>query len=258
MSEIWDGLKSSFHIETIWHKMREANHERRMAILKVAFTNGVLYTGSQHFFDYLLEGLSSRYCLSSLQIMGLHSIVFVLWTAPLYLLVLQLLNSRSYQQLKTSVDRGIKLTDFADELYRMVFVAVYLLEIYALSFTLSYFQVFGALLSKVLLAVMLAWLYALYSLDLQCQATLRKRLQMIEKRPLYWFGFGLPLSLLTAMLPFWKYAGCWALLFSLNVLSLEGGLQAENTEFRPRIFAVPLMTTDVLIRKLTRRQSQLT
>ncbi|KAI9016989.1 etoposide-induced protein 2.4-domain-containing protein [Gaertneriomyces semiglobifer] len=242
LSAVFQGIKDASQWPTAFLTLY-GSKTIRTQVLKCLLLNGVLFLGSMFLFDHLLFPLSQRLFtkkhnhtnISTTTAIPtlLSTLYYLLWIYPIYTISFivntvyyNTIAKRAYElhHVQTpkskshtttmNTNRNTTLTTLlSTEIYRSLLITNLLL----LSTVVYFVPIVGPMISF----VMACWVLAFYSFEYRWMMVgkgLEERVEMLECGWAYYFGFGVPCTLVTFFFPQLTSQGLFALLFPMYVI----------------------------------------
>ena len=237
-SDILAGLVHSLNYKAAFQLLLVSNSVRRPIVHSFTMT-GVVFLGSLILYSVIigpiLEGFPFIYKLSTMM-------YYVLWVFPIYTATF-ILNSFWYSDIASSAYRQLHgnrrslaisfSRRIAYEIHRGMMLGLYLIFVFLLS----------ALPFLSILAVpLLSWLYSFYSFEYRWEQegkSLSQKVSILEHNWAYFFGFGLPFTLMTYFFPGLIGSGMWAFLFPMFITTAILAQPPTTDMMRLPVLAIP-------------------
>lgn len=244
-------------------------------ILQCCSLNGGVFWLSLIMFDYVLLPFM-KYLLTSVlgqsatttwfRILPYLSWSFsALWVLPLFILS-KIVNSLWFQDIADSAFwcSAVKAPFFsnlskffADTLFSLIIQSLFLLQ----AVIISYFPI--TQIGQILSIIHISLLYSLYAFEYKwCKIgwELHKRLMYIESNWPYFIGFGLPLSILTALPQSYIVSACvFSILFPLFIISANDAKPVTNVcDFQLQLFSLVIGISNMICSRTLKRTTSVT
>ena len=233
VSELAKGIKDSVNYKRAFELLM-ARQEVHKPIMLSSWLTGGVFLGSLVCYWYLLDPVFQAFPKFH---QAFYTLYYVLWVFPVYF-VCFVLNSFCYSDIAYSVftllhgqTRSPDLSfsrKIAYEVHRGLIMGVYLLGLSVLSL-FPY--------TEPITLFLLSLLYSFYCFEYRWVLegkTVNKGISVLERNVPYYFGFGLPFTLMTCFFPGFIGNGVWALLFPVFIVTSLDSDPPQASQF-PRV-----------------------